>query len=282
MSKANVVSHADVSARLPAKIAVTAASSDPRAGALAASLAQSLNLPQTDTGDEAFELLLVVCSEGLELRITGAGSPGPIVVDFTGPAVDYRRRRGGGRRQLIARAVGVRGSATTVLDATAGLGRDAFVLASVGCSVIAVERSPVLGAMLQDGLSRAAEASSPAVRDAASRITLIVDDARDVLDKLGDGLAPDVVYLDPMYPPKKKQSARVKKEMRICRALVGDDGDAGELLDAARRVARKRIVVKRMLAAPPLLPEPAIQYRSRKTRYDVYRPSPPGQGPSQG
>jgi len=259
----------------PAKIAVAAASSDPQLGALVVSLAQSLNLPQTDPGDEAFELLLVVCSDCLELRATGADSPGPIAVDFTGPTVDYRRRRGGGRRQLIARAVGVRGAAPTVLDATAGLGRDAFVLASLGCHVTAVERSPVLGVMLQDGLSRAAKASAPAARDAASRITLIVDDARDVLDKLDNELAPDVVYIDPMYPPRKKQSARVKKEMRLCRALVGDDGDAGELLEAARRVARTRIVVKRMLAAPLLSPAPAIQYRSRKTRYDVYRPSPP-------
>ena len=83
--------------------------------------------------------------------------------------------------------------------------------------------------------------------------------------------APDVVYLDPMYPPKKK-SALVKKEMRICRMLVGEDEDAGELLEIARRVARRRVVVKRLRHAPPLKANAAAEYVGRTVRYDVYQP----------
>ncbi|WP_445775347.1 class I SAM-dependent methyltransferase, partial [Shewanella sp.] len=64
-----------------------------------------------------------------------------INVDFVSGAVAHRRKFGGGRGQSIAKAVGLKQGVTpTVVDGTAGLGRDAFVLASLGCKVIMVER----------------------------------------------------------------------------------------------------------------------------------------------
>jgi 16S rRNA (guanine1516-N2)-methyltransferase len=84
---------------------------------------------------------------------------------------------------------------------------------------------------------------------------------------------PEVVYLDPMFPPKKK-SALVKIEMRVLRQLVGDDEDAAVLFESAARVARKRVVVKRMRLAPELVPNPTIVFEGKTTRYDVYLPPP--------
>jgi 16S rRNA (guanine1516-N2)-methyltransferase len=214
--------------------------------------------------------LLVAAKGRLEVRVTGRRPPGPVCVDFLGGAADYRRRRGGGRRQLIARAVGFGEGTETVLDATAGLGRDAFALACLGCAVTAVERSPVLAAMLRDGLTRARAEAAGDVQVILDRITLIHADSCEVLELLGESDKPDVVYVDPMYPVDERQSALVKKEMRICRMLIGDDEDAEALLSAGRRAARRRVVVKRQIRAPALAPDCDAQYVGRRIRYDAY------------
>lgn len=241
----------------------------------ARTLANELGLPLTgpEVGpSDTFDLFLVVGERGLELRPSGRNAPGSVRVDFVGGATGYRRVSGTSRRQPIARAVGIHRGVRKVLDATAGLGRDAFLLACLGCSVTAIERSPILGAMFCDGLARATAHPDERLRDVIARINLVVDDARNILSELAEADRPDVVYLDPMYPERSK-AALVKKEMRLCRQLVGDDPDASELLDLARRVARRRVVVKRHRLALPLAADVALRYDGRRARYDVYRPA---------
>ncbi|MEA2081044.1 MAG: class I SAM-dependent methyltransferase, partial [Pseudomonadota bacterium] len=105
-------------------------------------------------GDDYY---LCLNDQGLQLQHAGQGAPGPIRIDFVGGALAHRRRFGGGRGQPLARAVGMKpGFSPTVWDATAGLGRDGFVLASLGCRVTLCERSAILAALLQDALQRAA------------------------------------------------------------------------------------------------------------------------------
>lgn len=243
--------------------------------ASAAVLARELSLPLI-TGDKPshgkYDLLLTVGPDRLELGETRRRTGGPIFVDFAAGPVGYRRRTATGRRQPLARAIGIRHGPVTVVDATAGLGRDSFLLACLGCRVVAVERSAVLGALLSDGLARAGTNQDETLRTIVRRISLRVADAREVLAGMVAGAEPDVVYLDPMYPPKRR-TALMKKEMRICRRLVGDDEDAEELWAVARRVARRRIVVKRHRHAPPLGPQVAIKYQGKMVRYDVYHPT---------
>lgn len=211
-------------------------------------------------------LLLYRTEERLELRDTAPGAAGPVYADFVAGRADYRRKHGGGRAQPLARAVGLRGqSPLTVIDATAGLGRDAFVLASLGAEVTMLERSPVVGALLADALRRALK--HPEVASVAARMTLHVGEARDYLSSLA--LRPDVVYLDPMYPHTAK-NALPKKEMRLFRSLIGGDEDAGALLGVARQVALKRVVVKRPAGAAPLGGKPHGSIPGKTTRFDLY------------
>ncbi len=189
-----------------------------------------------------------------------------LVCDFTGGALGHRLRTGG-RRQALARAAGFgRGRTPTVVDATAGLGRDAFLLAALGAEVTLVERSPEIHALLRDGLARAAEAGCQAAETAA-RMTLRLGDAKEILPEL----APEVVLVDPMHPPRTK-SALVKKEMRLLREIVGTDEDALELMQVALGSASKRVVLKWPLRAAqmPGLAPPSHQIRGKTTRYDVF------------
>ena len=201
----------------------------------------------------------------LELREC-ASNHKPVYVDFESDALEYRSQFGGGRKQAIARAVGVKsGKMLTVLDATAGLGKDAFVLASLGCRVTMSERNPVAAALLADGLRRFKKSNS----DVAGRLLFIRNDSKQLLQQNAGTF--DVIYLDPMYPARSK-SALVKKELRMLRQLVGDDLDAAVLLQAALQNAAQRVVVKRPVNATGVSPaiRPSHIIKSRNTRYDVY------------
>lgn len=191
-------------------------------------------------------------------------------VDFLSKASQYRRYRGGGRKQLIARAVGLKGKdCPSVLDCTAGLGEDAFVLACLGCNVTMIERSPIIAALLEDGIQRAKQ--DPSCHDL--QLQLIIEDAMVYLGVLAATNYPDVIYLDPMFPSRKK-SALVKKEMRMLRKMVGDDQDAPSLLAIALQRAKKRVVVKRPRLAPSLSErQPHVVLKGQSSRFDIYLPA---------
>ena len=209
--------------------------------------------------------LLVLTEQRLELRQTGGHGPGPVFVDFLSDAMSYRMHRAGLKNEAIARAVGLKKTRPTVLDGTAGLGKDGFILASMGCRVLLLERCPVIAALLDDGLSRAAE--DPEIGHIIDRMTLIGTDSRKF--HLSPDQRPQVVYLDPMYPHRSKSSL-VKKEMRFLRDIVGDDPDSGELLTWGLSLATKRVVVKRPKLAGHLGPAPSLTVKSKKNRFDVY------------
>ncbi len=215
-------------------------------------------------------LQLELTNEHLQLIEVSDDAPGPVYVDFIGGTVGHRHKFGGGRGQTIAKAVGLKGGHNpTVVDATAGLGRDAFVLASLGCTVTMVERSAVVAALLADGLERAA-ADSEIGGWIAERMQLVHADAIEWMKQLPEEAFPEVVYLDPMFPHKQK-SALVKKEMRLFQKLLGFDERSGELLEAALRIASKRVVVKRPDYAPFLdEKKPTMQIKGKKHRFDVY------------
>ncbi len=146
---------------------------------------------------------LVLSEERLELRKLDEPKLGAIYVDWVEGAVAHRRKFGGGKGQSIAKAAGLnKGVTPVVLDATAGLGRDAFVLASLGCRVQMVERHPVVAALLEDGLQRAKQDDEIGAW-VSERISLLHASSHDALQQLASDpnfTSPDVVYLDPMYP----------------------------------------------------------------------------------
>ncbi len=237
---------------------------DPALAAAAAAWARRLRLRQG--GDAEFALQLG--QQGLQFVELGAHAAGPIRVDFVAGAVAHRRLFGGGSGQMIARAVGIQpGVRPTVVDATAGLGRDAFVLAQLGCAVTLIERQPLIAALLEDGLQRAQ--ADAVVAPIVARMRLLCANAIDLLGAWEDA-APQVIYLDPMFPTREK-SALVKKEMRLFRPLAGGDDDAPALLEAALALATHRVVVKRPRKAPaiPGVP-PGYALEGKSSRFDIY------------
>lgn len=210
--------------------------------------------------------------------------PYRIHVDFASPQLDYRRQKGGGFGQLIAKAMALKPNRSArVFDATAGLGTDAFVLASLGCRVQMAERNPVVRLLLEDGLLRAKHPQGQGVDTEStremqaiiSRMELTFHDSQDFLQSDAFG-AIDLLYLDPMFPHRGK-SALVKKEMQALQYLVGSDTDGSDLLERALPAlassdhSLERVVVKRPRVAPYLSSiRPGHQYLGKRNRYDIY------------
>ncbi len=183
-----------------------------------------------------------------------------------------RHRRGAGHNELLGRAVGVgKKTPLRVLDATAGLGRDAFVLADLGCEVLMSEREPGVFELLNAGLQTARSLDDVWLRGVLERMRLVAGDARQVC--AGEQPGPDVIYLDPMFPQRGK-SAAVKKEMALLQLLL-DTGavqsDADDLLRWALAQDVARVVVKRPPRAPRLAGrDPSHEISGKAVRYDVY------------
>ena len=256
---------------LVATLAVCAASE--RQHGSAAAIAQRLELPLLETLDidaaSQYPLLVWVDEGGIGLKQPGRKAPNPVVIDFVGGALGFRGKRSQHSRELVAKAVGIKsGQSLRVLDATAGLGRDAFILASRGCNVQMLERSPVVALMLEDALQRASQDGE--VVNITERMNLQQADALEFMRSLSPQDYPEVVYLDPMFPERSK-SASVKKEMRLLQQLLGADMDTQELFEAALQVATRRVVVKRPKIAPcitELAPHHVVEGKSG--RFDVY------------
>jgi 16S rRNA (guanine1516-N2)-methyltransferase len=233
---------------------------DPAGRAELRDLATALDLPVVETADAEGTGLLLMRHEG-RLSLGRAQGGAPVAVDFE--ELGRSGRTGGRERPLLCRALGLDRGVRRIVDATAGLGRDAFTLASWGVEVVLIERNAILHALLEDGLQRAADV--PAV----ARMSLVRADARTHLCGIEP---PDAVFLDPMFEDRGK-AALPGWELQVLRALLGPGEDAiAELIDTARAVATRRVVVKRPAHGKLPGAKPDATYAGGRIRYEVFTP----------
>lgn len=240
-------------------------SSTPDLQPQAKALAKQLDLLYIDDAKQV-DYLLQLTPKHLGLIKTNEKTL-PLFVDFLSGKLTYRRQHASLRNEALARALGLNHQASPVIvDATAGLARDSFILASLGFDVQLLERSPIIHALLQDGIQRA-QANSH-VAPIVNRLHLFQTDAISWLKQQTQPI--DIIYLDPMFPERQK-SASVKKEMRIFQDLIGDDVDADILLETALACAQKRVVVKRPRLAEPIKGlTPSFSLKGSSSRFDIY------------
>jgi 16S rRNA (guanine1516-N2)-methyltransferase len=241
-------------------------------------LAKRINLPLFQLASVNCDLpmgahySLCLSADGLSF-ISHNNKHGAIRCDFVTGSHRHRRNHGGGNGQMIAKAVGVSGKFfPNVLDVTAGLGSDGFVLSSLGCKVQLLERNPIVYSLLKDGLDRARLdcANDDELAAIIARITLTEVNSYVYLDSVEPPEFPDVIYIDPMFPPRKK-SAQVKKEMQALHQIVGEDEDASRILEEALKKAIYRVVVKRPTNADYLaMLKPNYSLEGKSTRYDIF------------
>lgn len=261
---------------------IAVAFDDPRDRGRAEQRADQLGLPLAKKFNDPHELHLALTAATpetpgspavagrWELRVVADGHPlsggHGVYSDFT--KIDTTSPAGRSLKSPLFKAVGVKSGIARphVLDATAGLGEDAWLLAAAGCRVTAIERQPIIHALLSDALERA-RTTAPDVTD---RIELLpCADAAEVLAEPSRRY--DVVLIDPMFPGAAKRKTAERKPMRVLRWLAGDDADADKLWAVAEQTAIRRVVVKRPRLAPNLSGQkPTATHEGRGFRFDVY------------
>ncbi len=222
--------------------------------------------------------ILHLTTEGLMLQPENMK---PWTIDFLSGAKDYRRKHGGS--ETLAKACGIKKNQVplTILDLTAGFAKDAFVLACLGANVILVERHPVIAALLEDALKRF-YLDSEACENI--NLTLYYNDAKhfltnqlqsqEILVNINSSVIdiPDIIYIDPMHPERKK-SASIKKDMQILQQWIPPETHPEHLLELALNYAKKRVVLKWPRTSPPIKNHrPAFIYEKNTVRFEVYLP----------
>lgn len=232
----------------------------------AEALAQRLQLPITEN-PTSYTYLLVLTPEHLGLQDNNTQTT--TWVDFLSGKNTYRRQHASLKRETLARAMGLKHKTNPfIVDTTAGLGRDSFIIASLGFEITLLERSPIIHALLEDGMRRAAE--DPDVAPIIRRMHLLHTNAILWMQQQKTLSRPTIIYVDPMFPERSK-SALVKKEMRIFQAVIGEDVDRDLLLTTALACTTQRVVVKRPRLAEALAElTPAFSLTGSSSRFDVY------------
>lgn len=221
-----------------------------------------LDLPVAQAGEYAF--FLVYRDGCLKLLDRQTLNKGGLMVDID-PRPGEQHSYPAPKKDLLAHAIGKKSK--TVIDATTGWAQDSLALFRMGYEVTCVERSPVMAALIRDGFERLAQKDWVQKRELVPP-KLLVGNAIELLASLPE--KPDCIYLDPMFPAKRKQSAATRKSMAILREILGDDLDRQMLFEAAMAATGRRVVVKSPDYAEPLGDKPSESIQGKLLRYDVY------------
>ena len=218
---------------------------------------------------------------GVGLKSDLPAFPGVFLIDYLHGNLGYRLTPERVLHEPLAKVIDHH---AWVIDTTGGLGKDGLMLAMMGCKVWMCEAHPLLYPLIQDAIQRAL--IDPYFNDLfthSEKFKFFPEDAKNILEKLKElpkENRPDVVYLDPMFPMRKKSSL-VKKEMQWLKAIheipVDNFKDyvvtpEAELFELALNTAKKRVVVKRPAQAPNLVVTPAPNFSKsfQSARFDVY------------
>ncbi|USS94121.1 class I SAM-dependent methyltransferase [Buchnera aphidicola] len=177
------------------------------------------------------------------------------------------RRKYNRKKELIIKAVKIKNSKKTIiLDATAGLGKDSFILASSGYKIFMIEKNKIIYQLLKNGLKRLYK-NMEINMWIKKKMILFHDDSLNFFKHTK--IIPDVIYLDPMFLNKKKTLP--KKDMSILKILVSKQKITKNLLKKSIKFTKKKVVVKRPIKAPYLENiKPTYIIYGTKYRFDIY------------
>ena len=122
-----------------------------------------------------------------------------IHIDFLKGQVGWRLKRTD-HETLLKKVLGKTKDSLTILDGTAGFLSDTLIFLALGHKVIACEQSSVLFMLLNDAINRA--------REELIFLKNLVLSHGDAINIYKNTRNIDLIYLDPMYPDSKKNTAR--------------------------------------------------------------------------
>jgi len=214
--------------------------------------------------DEASEdaLLLQIAPDGISLR------RGNLVMQGDFSKLLSRITPGKLKSEMLLKAAKLKNidGIPHVLDATAGMGEDSFILAAAGARVELFEKDPIIALLLTDAINRAK--SDVKCAHIAERMTVHETDSISYMKNTKEEF--DIVYLDPMFPDRNK-SALIKKKFQLIGQIEAPATDGVSLLSAAIDLKPMRIIVKRPLKGEILGDvKPHYSLKGKAIRYDCF------------
>ena len=184
------------------------------------------------------------------------------------PRVSNNRVQG----EMLVKSVRIKGQTDLfVLDGTAGLGEDSFLLAAAGWDVILCEHNEVIFELLRDTIERAQETEE--ISEIANRMHPLFIDGVTACESVSAGTFdahPNVIFLDPMFPKKTKNSLTNKK-LQLFQKLESPCSTEEELFAAACKTNAAKVVVKRPVKGTYLAgKKPSHSIAGKTVRYDCY------------
>lgn len=220
-------------------------------------LSRQLGVPLADSMGEALTLVF----DGTGLSLVGYG------MCYQGDFARMLNRVTKGRlhHEMLVKIARTKTEHPVAVDAAAGMGEDSFLLAAAGYEVYLFEQDAVIAALLRDALYRAGE--DDRLREIVGRMHLSEGNSIELMPRLG--ITPEIVYLDPMFPPRKK-SGLIHKKLQLIQKLEQPCADERELFAAAAAMHPKKIIIKRPLNGAPLADrKPSYTVKGKAIRYDV-------------
>lgn len=220
--------------------------------------------------DKNSQIHLIIHVNNLELIHNDYLHLGSLKINFSSRKNIYRYKSLNKKNEILSKVIGIKKNYFPyVLDATAGLGQDGFILASLGCKVTLIERNPFIAIILDDAIRRIFLNLRKKCYFKFNMKLLYLSS----FNMLNLGIIkPDVIYLDPMFPYRKIKSLP-QKNIQLLQKIVGYDCDSHKLLNISRKLAKRRIVVKRFLNSPFLYDsKPNWTVFSKNHRFDIYLP----------
>lgn len=221
-----------------------------------------------ESSDQA-EFFIEHSSSGLEVLWSKDDASKPLkfhidVNQFVSQLKTYPAAKQGAFNQALGK------KSKHIIDATGGWGGDTLLMCAQGYQVTIIERHPVMALLLKEAMNRLASTEWACSHEVKCP-TVLEGNAIELIT--ANELLADCIYLDPMFPTKRKKSAAVNKNIQFLQWLVGADLDADDLLQSALQSNCSRIAVKRPDYAQPLLADsykPNTQFSSKLVHYDVY------------
>lgn len=225
---------------------------------MAESFAKRTGVPILDKPGE--NLTVLFDAKGVSLTGYGLTYQG----DFEGML--HRVSDGRLAHEMLVRAAKTTETDLKGIDATAGMGEDAFLLAAYGYDMTLYEQNPVVAVLLKDALRRAKK--HPQLKEIAGRMKLVEGNSVEELKTRVDAV--DLIYLDPMFPGRQK-SGLINKKLQLIQKLEPPCSDEVELFEATIQAKPSKIIVKRPLKSPFLAGKnPTYELKGKAIRYDCY------------
>ena len=195
--------------------------------------------------------------EGVELINNNYKKPVSIMIDFFDKRMNNKiKQRLSGKKDIFHKLFPKKNS--TLLDCTAGYGRDGYILRSMGFNVTMIENSPIISLLLNDALKKLK----------LSDFIMYHGNSYDYLSHSEKYY--DYIYIDFMFNKLKKNSLSSKNDETL-KLISFQENDKNNIIRLAIKKSNSRVVVKEPKNSLSNILKPEYTIKTKLLNFNIYK-----------